>query len=96
MKLERKFFFAYARLLASMDAKETNSQDTQIRGKVGIWGAKCRPQVLSISMIILVLKESGKTALKKLSATAGIDSIVISFSQLKYLLSVKPQFQRLV
>lgn len=47
-------------------------------------------------MLILVLKESGKTVLMKLSDTNGIDSIGILFSQVKYLLSVKPQFQRLV
>jgi len=45
-------------------------------------------------MEILVLKESEKTVLMKLSASAGEDFIVDSSSQLKYLLSFKPQFQR--
>lgn len=64
-------------------------------GKVGIWDVKGKPQVFSISMLILVLKESGKTVSMKLSTTSGRDYIVISFSQMKYLLSLKPQFGRL-
>lgn len=51
--------------------------------------------MFSVSLLILVLKESVKTVLMKLSATVGRNSRVISLSRFKYLLSVKPQFQRL-
>lgn len=55
---------------------------------------KCKPQAFSLAVDILVLKESGETVLTKHSASAGGDCIVVSSSQLKYLLSLKPQFQR--
>lgn len=49
MELERNFFFASARLLASMEAEETDSWGMQIRGKGRNLG--CKMQTTSVSYI---------------------------------------------